>query len=64
VQTRARLAGWWTAITVGGWALAAALSSLSGATAVFASFDVPVATGAVGLVWLMKCASSAPQAST
>ena len=47
-------AAWWIAISTIGWAMAAGLSSISGAVSVFASWGVPMVITGIGMVWLLR----------
>lgn len=53
-------AGWWIAISAGGWALAAAMSFLTPVLVVLTSFDVPIIVAGAGMVWLLNGHKASP----
>jgi hypothetical protein len=64
LRGRVYQAGWWIAISTGGWALAAALSSVpSVILVVLASWLVPLAVAGGGMVWLLRRSAPAIQTS-
>jgi len=64
LRGRVYQAGWWIAISTGGWALAAALSIvLSDSLVVLTSWLVPVAVAGGGMVWLLRHSAPAIQTS-
>jgi hypothetical protein len=62
LRGRVYQAGWWIAISTGGWALAAALSSVP-SLVVLASWLVPVVVAGGGMVWLLRRSAPAIQTS-
>jgi hypothetical protein len=64
LRGRVDRAGWWIALSTGGWALAAALSSVpSDMLVVIASYDLPAAIMGGGMVWLLRRPRPAIQAA-
>jgi hypothetical protein len=58
LRNRVDRAGWWIAISAGGWACAAAMSFLPPVLAVLTSFDLPIIVAAAGMVWLLNGAQT------
>ncbi len=59
LRGRVHQAGWWVAISAGGWALAVALSTVSWALFVLMSWSIPAAVAGAGMVWLLRRTGSA-----
>ncbi len=63
LRGRVRQAGWWIAISVGGWALAALSGLTSPMLAVLLSFLAPAVVTAAGMGWLQRGPAPAVQAT-